>query len=186
MLVSPRLTPKQERFCQEIVKGASQCDAYRVAFKPTRMKQSSVYVKACVLTKSDKVKLRLTELMDAIKATTKLTAERWQLELDRLALGDVRKMFDTHGNPLDIHALGDDEAPCIAGFEILEEFEGKGTDRTPIGYTKKYKLVDKLKALELAGKARGYYVEKSKVDLTLTVEHLVSLIKRKDPTVING
>ena len=175
-----------EAFCKAIVSGKSQSDAYRLAFKPKRMKKESLHVKACVFAKTDKVKLRIAELMVPIKAETKLTAERWQLELDRCALGDVRKMFDTHGNPLDIHALGDDEAPCIAGFEILEEFEGRGEDRTPIGYTRKYKLVDKLKALELAGKTRGYYVEKHEVKATVTVEYLVELITKKVPTVING
>lgn len=180
------MTSKQERFCQEIVKGKTQSDAYRVAFKPKRMKATSLHVKASVLAGSDKVRLRLAELMAPIKAETKLTAERWQLELDRLALGDVRKLFDTHGNPLDIPDLGDDEAPCIAGFEIVEEFSGSGKDRVPVGYTRKFKLVDKLRALELAGKTRGYYVEKQKVEVGITVEHLVSLITKKAPTVING
>lgn len=167
------MTPKQERFCQEIVKGQSQADAYRVAYKPKRMSKKTVIEKASRLMRRGNMKARVIELTAPVIAQTRLTAERWQLELDRCALGDVRKMFDTHGNPLDIHALGDDEAPCVAGFEILEEFEGRGADRTPIGYTRKYKLVDKLRALELAGKTRGYYVEKKEVTARVTLEALV-------------
>lgn len=167
------MTPKQEKFCQEIVKGQSQSAAYRVAFKPKRMKATSLHVKASVLAKSDKVRLRLAELMAPIKATTKLNAERWQEEIDRCALGDVRKLFDTHGNPIDIPLLDDDMAPVIAGFEIFEEFEGRGKDRVPIGFTRKYKLVDKLRALELAGKTRGYYVEKQKHEVDITLQALI-------------
>ena len=180
------MTSKQEKFCHEIVKGKSQADAYRLAFKPKRAKAKTIHDMASKAAKKPEVIQRVKELLAPVIAQTRLTAERWQLELDRCALGDVRKMFDGHGNPLDIHALGDDEAPCIAGFEILEEFEGRGEDRTPIGYTRKYKLVDKLKALELAGKTRGYYVEKHEVKATVTVEYLVELITKKVPKVING
>ena len=171
MTSTTRLTARYEAFCREIVKGKSQSDAYRVAFKPKKMKAKSIHEKASQV--MVKVRSRIEELMAPVRAETQLTAERWQQEIDRCALGDVRKMFDSHGNPLDIHALGDDEAPCIAGFEILEEFEGKGKDRTPIGYTKKYKLVDKLKALELAGKTRGYYTEKHKVEADVTLQAII-------------
>jgi hypothetical protein len=88
--------------------------------------------------------------------TVQLTYARWLQEVDRVAIFDPRKLFDTHGNPIDIPALGDDEAAVIAGFEICEEFSGKGANRVPVGYTRKFKLVDKLKALELAGKARKF------------------------------
>ncbi len=180
-----KLAIRLEKFCQHIIGGSTQSDAYRAVYNTKGMSPAVVHNKASALAKSDEVRVRLEELLVPVKAQTKLTLERWHEELDRCALGDVRKMFDTHGNPIDIHALGDEEAPCIAGFEILEEFEGKGEDRTPIGYTRKYKLVDKLKALELAGKSRGYYVEKNKVDLTLTVEHLVTLMNQHAPKVIN-
>lgn len=176
---------KVERFCQAIAGGKTQSAAYRLAFKPKRWKAKTIHEHASRVMADGKVRARMVELMAPIKAETKLTAERWQLELDRLALSDVRKLFDTHGNPLDIPALGDDEAPCIAGFEIVEEFSGKGEDRVPVGYTRKFKLVDKLRALELAGKTRGYYTEKVEHTGTLTLAQLVGLIVRREPKVIN-
>jgi len=56
--------------------------------------------------------------------------------------------------------LPDDVAPAIAGFEITEEFEGKGADRKSIGFTKKVKLIDKLAALALLAKVRGFFHDK--------------------------
>jgi phage terminase small subunit len=150
-----------ERFCQELVQGKSQSDAYRAAFKPKRAKQKTIHDMASKAAGKPEVIQRLQELMPVVKAHTKLTAERWQEEIDRCALLDPRKLFDTHGNPMDIPDLSDEEAPGIAGFEIVEEFSGRGAERVPVGYTRKYKLVNKLQALELAGKARGYYIDRS-------------------------
>jgi phage terminase small subunit len=164
---------KIERFCQAIVAGRSQSDAYRMAFKPKWMKANTIHSRAYEMAARSEVRVRLVEIMTPIKAETKLTAELWQLELDRSALGDVRKLFDTHGKPLDIAALGDDEAACIAGFEIIEQFSGKGEDRVLVSITRKYRLVDKLKALELVGKTRGYYREKREPTGELTLKALV-------------
>lgn len=163
-----------------ILPDAKQGQAYRIAFPDAKCNKKSLYERASRLMSQPKIKARIAELMAPVVAETRLTAERWQLELDRLALGDVRKLFDTHGNPLDIPALGDDEAPCIAGFEIVEEFSGTGKDRVPVGYTRKFKLVDKLRALELAGKTRGYYVEKKKIDGVFTLEQLVDALEKTD------
>jgi phage terminase small subunit len=46
----------------------------------------------------------------------------------------------------------------------VEEFHGRGENRKRIGFTKKFKLADKLKALELFGKATGFYVERMEVE----------------------
>ena len=85
------------------------------------------------------------------------TIDRFLLELERLAYFDPRKLFDAHGNPIEISALSDAEAPCIAGFEFYEDFGGKGESRRAIGYTRKFKLTDKISALALLGKIRGFY-----------------------------
>jgi len=86
--------------------------------------------------------------------------QRFLTRLNQLAYVDVRKMFDSHNNAIDIPDLSDDVAPAIAGFEITEEFEGHGAERKSIGFTKKFKLVDPLAAIMALGKVRGYYQEK--------------------------
>lgn len=49
---------------------------------------------------------------------------------------------------------------AISSLETFEEFEGYGEDREKIGDTKKVKLIDKTKALELLGKHLGMFKEK--------------------------
>src|SRR5690606_634276 len=68
-------------------------------------------------------------------------------ELARLAFFDPRRLFNAHGAPIPISELDDDTAAAIAGIEVLEEYEGTGKDRKFIGYTKKYRIVDKNTAI---------------------------------------
>lgn len=59
------------------------------------------------------------------------------------------------------HAQGSDtkkptataESGAIAGLEFLEDFYGKRKERKASGYTRRSRMADKLKALELYGKA---------------------------------
>ena len=107
-----------------------------------------------------KVTARVSELMQPLIAKARLTREQWLEQLARLILFDPRRMFDTHGNPMEITDLGDNEAAAIAGFKFYEDFAGRGEARKAVGYTRKFKLADRLRALELYGKAQCYYAEK--------------------------
>lgn len=75
------LTPKQERFCQNLeVKKMSQRAAYRDAFPASKKwNDNSVDVKACTLANEDKIMLRREELRNeenaAIKEEAKWTRE---------------------------------------------------------------------------------------------------------------
>ena len=96
----------------------------------------------------------------ASKATK--SKEEWLTEIQRCAFFDPRKMFDALGNPKEIPELDDDSAAAIAGFKFTEEYIGKkdSEEKTACGYTKDFKLTNKLAALELFGKATGYYIDK--------------------------
>ena len=50
------LTPKQERFCQEIVIGQALSAAYGAAFAPKTMSKKTVNEKACRLAKLGKIR----------------------------------------------------------------------------------------------------------------------------------
>ena len=56
------LTPKQEKFCQAIVAGNNQSDAYRAAYNSEKMGLNTIYVHASQLMADDKVKIRVEEL----------------------------------------------------------------------------------------------------------------------------
>lgn len=67
------LTPKQEKFCQGIVKGLSQADAYRDAYNCENMSDDAIYVNACKLAKDTKIMLRVDELRRTVTQEIKFT-----------------------------------------------------------------------------------------------------------------
>lgn len=56
------LTPKQEKFAQEVSSGKSQADAYRAAFNCEKSKPETIWSKASELMADDKVSARVEEL----------------------------------------------------------------------------------------------------------------------------
>lgn len=154
------LPPKEEAFCLAVLAGKKPSDAYRSVYKPTRAKAKTIHEMASRLMAKHKVRARLAELMQPVIQRAQLTREQWLECLARVILADPRKMFDAHGNPFEITELDENEAAAIAGFDFYEDFEGKGESRKVVGYTKKFKLADRLRALELYGKAQCYYADK--------------------------
>ena len=69
------LTPKQEKFTQELVAGKSQREAYKAAYNATNMKDETIDRKACELFKNGKVKARYDELMEEHKNKALYTRE---------------------------------------------------------------------------------------------------------------
>jgi phage terminase small subunit len=81
------LTAKQEAFCQAIVLGASQADAYRKAYDAERMKAETVQNKAHVLMKNGEVRARV----EALRAPV---IEELQVTLAQ-HLRDLKEMRDS-------------------------------------------------------------------------------------------
>ena len=98
--------------------------------------------------------------MAPLIAEVVMQRQEWLVHLTRCARADARKMFDSQGNPLPITQLGPNEATSIAGFDFYEEFSCRGENRIAVGVTKKFKLIDPLRALELLGKACHYYADR--------------------------
>jgi len=161
-LPATNLTPKQERFCQAIVEGKTQSDAYRAAFNPKRSKARTIHIEASRLMANPKISLRIVELMKPVIAKVQVTREEWLKKAERFYHADVRKLFDNHGNPIEVHELGDNEAVLIEGFEIVEDFtkvkKNNGeVEAVPTGYTRKYRLTKPRECHEYFGKVMGFY-----------------------------
>jgi hypothetical protein len=167
---------KIEWFCQAIVAGKSQSDAYRVAFKPNRMKANTVHSRACEMAARSEVRVRLAELMAPIKAVTEWTLAERMAELACAGRLDPIDLYDEHGQPKRIVDMPEHARRAIAGFEVDAE-----------KFTTKIKLIDKRAAIMDYTKLAGDMpVEKTKLDVTVTTEYLVGLLKRKEPKLING
>lgn len=69
------LTPKQEKFVQNIIDGMSQADAYRNSYDVSRMMDKSIHEKASKLMADVKVRSRLQELRDQMMKPSIMTAQ---------------------------------------------------------------------------------------------------------------
>ena len=54
-------------------------------------------------------------------------------------------------------------------LEVVELFDGTGKEKTHIGYTKKIRFWDKMKAIELHGKSFGMFIDRREVVGKLTL-----------------
>lgn len=146
------LTPKQEKFAQEVASGKSQADAYRAAFDCARSKPETIIKRASELMTSGEVSGRVKELQGRSASRAELTAERVLREVSRLAFFDIRKIFNEDGTLKKIWELDDDTAAGIAGIEAID-IGGEGQ----LMISKKFKVADKNAALEKLCKHLGLY-----------------------------
>lgn len=145
--------------------------------------KASAPVLACRLLMKVNVKAAIAARKAEIEKQNEVSKEQWEHKVRRLFHGDVRKLFDAHGNPIDIPTLGDNEAIMIEGFEVVEDFtqveKSDGSEGSvPTGYTKKIKYTKPREALEFVGKALGYYADKVEHSGTFTVEELVTAMEK--------
>lgn len=94
------LTPKQEVFTQGVVAGLSLSKAYEQAYDTSKMKQETIYSKASILWKQDKIRARYAEIIQQSSFLTVWTRERafeermWLLDRTKATIekeGQVRQ-----------------------------------------------------------------------------------------------
>lgn len=153
VIAEKKLTPKQKRFIDEylIDLNATQA-AIRAGYSP----KTAHSIGQENLTKPE-IMRELEKAMQKRQERTEITQDRVLKEYARIAFLDPRRFFDSDGTPKPIEALDDDTAAALAGLEIREEFSGTGAERQLSGYTKKYKLVNKLGALDSLAKHLGMF-----------------------------
>ncbi len=96
-----RITPKQERFVQGLIAGASQREAYRAAYSASRMSDKTVDKRASELFKRGGVKGRYDELQAELADRVlwdREKAARELIEVRDLALRHIRETRDDKKN----------------------------------------------------------------------------------------
>ena len=155
--MSKPLTTKQETFCLAILAGKNQSDAYREAYDCKCMRDVTVHVEASRLMDHPRIVLRIQVLMTPAVEKVQMNYDQFVTRLVRLCFFDPRNMFDQSGNLLPIPDMGEDEVLAIAAFRKTPHFLGKAGNRKMAGMTTKLKFVDRVKAMELLGKAKGWF-----------------------------
>ncbi|WP_411914157.1 terminase small subunit [Bosea thiooxidans] len=152
--------PKHERFAQELAKGSSASAAYVAA---GYAKSDS---NASRLSGNEKVRSRVEELLGEGAEKAGVTIERIVAELAKVGfanMGDFLKAT-TSGDPFFVYAeLTDEQKAALAEVTVEDFKEGRGEDARDVRRIK-FKLHDKLGALEKLGKHLGMF--KDKVELT--------------------
>jgi len=157
------MTDKQKLFCDEYIKDFNATRAYKEAY-PNCKKNESARVNGSKLLTKTNISEYIEQQKEQLKNKMEITQERVLQEMARIAFADVRKLYNESGGLKNIQDLDDETAAIITGIETTEEFDGYGQDREQIGYTKKVKMADKTKALDMLGRYFGMFKEKVEVN----------------------
>lgn len=84
------LTPKQERFIQNIVSGMSQREAYKESYCATNMSDETIDKEACLLFNSPKIATRYKELIGKLEDKAIMTAQERMIWLTEV-VKDIQK-----------------------------------------------------------------------------------------------
>lgn len=150
------MTDAQKRFCDEYLIDLNATRAYKVAY-PRCKRDETARANSSRLLTNDNVQEYISMKQKEIEKRTEVTQDMVINELAKIAFLDIRKLYNDYGGLKNIQDIDEDTARAISSLESLEEFGGYGEDREQIGITRKVKLLDKTKALELLGKHLGLF-----------------------------
>lgn len=152
--MASKLTERQKRFVSE----------YLIDLNATKAAERAGYkdpnIGRQLITKNN-VSAAIHKAMQAREQRTEITQDAVIRELAKLGFFDIRKLFDNDGKPLDISKLDDDTAAALVCLDVQDIADNDGNY---IGFLKKYKMADKIKALELLGKHLGAWEPQNKHD----------------------
>ena len=118
-------------------------------------------------------KAKADQYNNALNSRNEWAKEAILLELRRIGMADIRKLYDDDGNLLEVTQWPAEVAKFVSSIEVSELFEGFGKEREHVGFVKKVKLWNKEKALELLGKNISMFNEHHTHSGKLTLEDLI-------------
>lgn len=140
------LTPKQEKFVQNLIKGMSQREAYKNSYDAKGMLDKTIDENACRLFNDSKIHARYQELQGKLETKAIMTAQERMELLTEIAAG-IKKEIDKVVTP-----------------------SGKVVD-----VEKESNLSTRMKALDILNKMSGEYVEKIKAEVSNDIHINVEL-----------
>ena len=172
------MTNAQKRFCDEYLIDLNATRAYKVAY-PNCKKDGTARTNSSKLLTKTNIQGYISEKQKEIEKRTEITQDMVIKELSKIAFFDIRKLYNDYGGLKNIQDIDENTAGAISSLETLEEYDGYGEDREQIGDTRKVKLLDKAKALELLGKHLGLFKDKLKLDTNKPFEVNINIKKKE-------
>jgi len=169
--MADKLTIKQEKFAQGLFAGLSQREAYKGAYNTERMKDSTIDEEASKLANSPKLTTRIAELTNELKERNMVTVEKVLAEYAKIGFSDIKDFLE-YGTKEVYIGLDKDGKPVQDHIQVVDTKPSSDVDGTLVSEvsiskdgTFKFKLHDKMAALEKMGKHLGMFVEKSEVEI---------------------
>ena len=181
-----RLTEKQEKFVQELVKGKSQREAYKEAYEKSRLwKDTAVDTQASILFKNSKVLERYNELMDRLVKESEdeciVTAKEVLRELKRIGFADIKDYLSYKTAKTVVERDPVTGEPVIDYQQIIDVLDSDQVDGRVIQEvsikrgTFTFKMYDKMAALDKLGKTLGMFTDKIETTGETTVNSNINL-----------
>lgn len=161
-----KLTPKQEKFCQEYIKLGDKTAAFRAAYSCGKMKAESIHVRACRLAVESKISVRIAQLQSEVRKRNDLTIDDIVSTLGDMLKFDIAELYDSNGNLKNIHSIPKSARLMIAQLDT-DHIKAKGEI---IGVSKKVKIFDKLNAIEKLMKHLGGYEKDNAQKVAIPLE----------------
>lgn len=182
------LTGKQEMFCQEYL---VDLNATQSAIRAGYSKRTAGVIGLENLTKP-LIREKILQLIEERRNKIKLSQERVIEELVSVAFLDIRELFDHNGSLLNVKDFPENISRALAGIDLIASSDGTVS-------TKKIRLLDKIRALELLGKHLGMFVEKfdvkhsgaviqelTQIDSSILIERSKLLVKQLESGVVKS
>lgn len=112
-----------------------------------------------------------------IENNYEITEKEILKQYKRIALFDIRKLYDTAGNLKKIQDLDDDTAAAISGIDVA--FDVLGIE------TRKIKITDKKSALDSLAKIKGMFA-KDNAQRNPSFEEIFSALAKASPELANA
>ena len=162
------LTDRQQRFVLEYPR---DCNATKAAIRAGYSENGAQQAGSRLLSNA----VIFEGIQAAIErhlAKLDLSLERIIQEAARVGISDIGELFDADGHVIPTHLLPHDIRRCISSIKVQRttvdvevEEDGERTTTTQVTTeTTEFKLWDKLRALELVGKLKGFMKPEVKVE----------------------
>ena len=171
--LNKKLTPKEERFCQEYV---LLLNATRAAVNAGYSEKTARSIGSQNLTKLN-IQNKISELKNNLAETSEISALRVIKEHEKLAFSSIACLHKTWIERTDFEGLSEDQKACIKSISTKTLKKNIGTNDDPeiidIEYVK-IELYDKQKSLEAINKMLGYE-SPSKVELENNINNTIEV-----------
>lgn len=124
--MSEKLTLKQEKFVQNLIKGMSQREAYKNSYDAKNMKDETIDTRACELFKNSKIKARYEELLKRLEDKAIMSAEERMKWLSKVIKADIKveREYDNEVKEYDPYM-----SDRLKAMDILNKMDGQYTTK---------------------------------------------------------